>query len=145
VSPQVLFAFLQLQNCTGILCDVEEKKGRKKENKRERQGNVGGGCRTLCASCTRRRDGWTEEGDGRKEKKSMKEKERERQACQADQRSVSAHLCGSHSVSQPRDASHLEDFAAAATHPQRAPAAVPVLVLVISVADCTLYWCVLVA
>ena len=75
----------------------------------------------------------------------MKVKERKRQACRGDQRSISAHLCGSHSVSQPGDASHLEDFAAASTHSQRTPAAVPVLVLVISVADCALYWRVLVA
>jgi hypothetical protein len=59
--------------------------------------------------------------------------------------SVTAHFGSSHSFSQPGDASHFEDFAAAATHPQGAPAAAPVLTVVISVADCALYWRVLVS
>ena len=93
-----------------------------------------------------RLDGEKEEdgrqSDGRKDKSGREGKKG--RTSEHRQCSVSAQLRGSHSVSQTGDASHLEDFAAASTHPQRAPGAVPVLVLVVSVADCAFYWCMLV-
>lgn len=84
----------------------------------------------------RQSDGRKDQG-GREGKKGRTSEHR--------QRSIPAQFCGPHPISQTGYASHLEDFAAATTHPQRAPGAVPVLILIISVADCALYGCMLVA
>jgi hypothetical protein len=54
--------------------------------------------------------------------------------------SVSAHLAGSYSLSQARNAGRLECFPATGTHSQRAPAAAPVLTFVICVANCAFDW-----
>ena len=72
-------SFLQLQNCTGILCDVRERK----RGKRKQARKCGWRTSPLCASCTRRRDGregkrkWTKvpermDKHGRKKGKNVK-------------------------------------------------------------------------
>lgn len=58
---------------------------------------------------------------------------------------VVAHLSDSHSLSQPGNAGCLEHFATSSAHAQSTPAAAPVLVFVVDMANCALDWSVLVA
>lgn len=141
VIPQVLFVLPATPELHGYpLRCRERKRGKERETKRKCMCVASRSLAPVLYKAMKS-DGEKEEdgrqSDGREVKKGRTSEHR--------QCSVSAQLRGSHSVSQTGDASHLEDFAAASTHPQRAPGTVPVLVLIVSVADCAFDWCMLVS
>lgn len=55
------------------------------------------------------------------------------------------HLTGSHSLSQPCNAGYFESLATASAHAKSTPAAAPVLIFIVSMADCALDGSVLIA